>query len=37
MGVDQWFGGKQLRGDRFRHVQEAVRIYIRALLGSNSA
>ena len=24
--VARWFGGKQLGGDRFRHVQEAVRI-----------
>jgi putative IMPACT (imprinted ancient) family translation regulator len=29
--VTRWFGGKQLGGDRFRHVQEAVRIYIKAL------
>ena len=29
--VTRWFGGKHLGGDRFRHVQEAVRIYIRAL------
>ena len=28
--VTRWFGGKQLGGDRFRHVQEAVRIYLRA-------
>ncbi|MCB1398103.1 MAG: YigZ family protein [Rhodobacter sp.] len=26
--VTRWFGGKHLGGDRFRHVQEAVRIYI---------
>ncbi|MBY8976449.1 YigZ family protein [Rhodobacteraceae bacterium NNCM2] len=26
--VTRWFGGKKLGGDRFRHVQEAVRIYI---------
>jgi putative IMPACT (imprinted ancient) family translation regulator len=25
--VTRWFGGKHLGGDRFRHVQEAVRIY----------
>lgn len=29
--VTRWFGGKQLGGDSFRHVQEAVRIYIKAL------
>jgi putative IMPACT (imprinted ancient) family translation regulator len=29
--VTRWFGGKHLGGDRYRHVQEAVRIYIRAL------
>lgn len=29
--VTRWFGGKHLGGDRFRHVQDAVRIYIRAL------
>ena len=29
--VTRWFGGKQLGGDRFRHVQEAVRIYLKAL------
>lgn len=29
--VTRWFGGKHLGGDRFRHVQEAVRIYTRAL------
>jgi putative IMPACT (imprinted ancient) family translation regulator len=29
--VTRWFGGKQLGGDRFRHVQEAVRIYIKAM------
>jgi putative IMPACT (imprinted ancient) family translation regulator len=26
--VTRWFGGKHLGGDRFRHVQEAVRIYM---------
>lgn len=26
--VTRWYGGKHLGGDRFRHVQEAVRIYI---------
>ena len=29
--VTRWFGGKQLGGDRFRHVREAVRTYIKAL------
>ncbi|MBI6628807.1 YigZ family protein [Pontibaca salina] len=26
--VSRWFGGKNLGGDRFRHVQTAVRIYL---------
>jgi putative IMPACT (imprinted ancient) family translation regulator len=26
--VTRWFGGKHLGGDRFRHVQSAVRIYL---------
>jgi len=26
--VTRWYGGKHLGGDRFRHVQEAVRIYL---------
>lgn len=29
--VTRWFGGKHLGGDRFRHVQDAVRIYLEAL------
>ena len=29
--VTRWFGGKHLGGDRFRHVQEAVRVYLDAL------
>ena len=29
--VTRWFGGKHLGGDRFRHVQEAVRIYLKEL------
>lgn len=29
--VTRWYGGKNLGGDRFRHVQEAVRIYLEAL------
>jgi putative IMPACT (imprinted ancient) family translation regulator len=26
--VTRWFGGKQLGGDRFRHVQNATRYYL---------
>ena len=26
--VTRWYGGVQLGGDRFRHVQEAVRAYL---------
>lgn len=26
--VTRWYGGKHLGGDRFRHVQEAVRLYM---------
>lgn len=29
--VTRWFGGKHLGGDRFRHVQDAVRIYLEDL------
>ncbi|PWJ12087.1 YigZ family protein [Jannaschia seohaensis] len=29
--VTRWYGGKHLGGDRFRHVQEAVRTYLDAL------
>ncbi|MBP0481532.1 YigZ family protein [Sagittula salina] len=29
--VTRWYGGKHLGGDRFRHVQEAVRQYLEAL------
>lgn len=29
--VTRWYGGKPLGGDRFRHVQEAVRIYLDAI------
>lgn len=29
--VTRWYGGKHLGGDRFRHVQEAVRLYLAAL------
>lgn len=31
--VTRWFGGKHLGGDRFRHVQDAVRIYLDSLDG----
>lgn len=26
--VTRWFGGQHLGGDRFRHVRDAVRIYL---------
>lgn len=29
--VTRWYGGKHLGGDRFRHVQEAVRQYLAAI------
>ncbi|CTQ33652.1 YigZ family protein [Jannaschia rubra] len=29
--VTRWFGGKHLGGDRFRHVQTAVRTYLDAI------
>lgn len=29
--VTRWYGGKQLGGDRFRHVQTCVRAYLEAL------
>ena len=29
--VTRWFGGKHLGGDRFRHVQTAVRVYLDAV------
>ncbi|KJZ19589.1 YigZ family protein [Loktanella sp. S4079] len=29
--VTRWYGGKHLGGDRFRHVQDCVRIYIEAM------
>jgi len=32
--VTRWYGGKHLGGDRFRHVQEAVRAYIADLRGA---
>ncbi|WP_146588441.1 YigZ family protein [Puniceibacterium confluentis] len=31
--VTRWYGGKHLGGDRFRHVQEAVRLYLQDLDG----
>lgn len=33
--VTRWYGGKHLGGDRFRHVQEAVRLYLAELCGRN--
>lgn len=30
--VTRWFGGKHLGGDRFRHVQTAVRAYLDAVM-----
>lgn len=29
--VTRWYGGIKLGGDRFRHVQEAVRMYLASL------
>lgn len=29
--VTRWYGGKHLGGDRFRHVQDAVRMYLNEL------
>ncbi len=29
--VTRWYGGKHLGGDRFRHVQECVRVYLDSL------
>lgn len=29
--VTRWYGGKHLGGDRFRHVQQAVRVYLAAM------
>jgi putative IMPACT (imprinted ancient) family translation regulator len=29
--VTRWYGGRNLGGDRFRHVQEAVRLYLAEL------
>jgi putative IMPACT (imprinted ancient) family translation regulator len=34
--VTRWYGGKHLGGDRFRHVADAVRLYLRETgLGKN--
>ena len=32
--VTRWYGGKHLGGDRFRHVQDAVRIYLDRVRGT---
>lgn len=29
--VTRWYGGKHLGGDRFRHIQDCVRAYLRDL------
>ena len=29
--VTRWYGGKHLGGDRFRHVQDAVRTYLESM------
>ncbi|NDV53214.1 MULTISPECIES: YigZ family protein [unclassified Salipiger] len=29
--VTRWYGGKHLGGDRFRHVQDAVRTYLKSM------
>lgn len=31
--VTRWYGGKHLGGDRFRHVQDCVSAYFKALRG----
>lgn len=31
--VTRWYGGKHLGGDRFRHVQTAVRAYLDSMAG----
>ena len=33
--VTRWFGGKHLGSDRFRHVQDAVRIYFTEYQGAS--
>ncbi len=35
--VTRWYGGKPLGGDRFRHVQTAVRAYLDALAKGGGA
>ncbi|ODN70485.1 YigZ family protein [Methylobrevis pamukkalensis] len=34
--VTRWYGGKHLGGDRFRHVQTAVRAYLEAIGGKGA-
>ena len=34
--VTRWYGGKHLGGDRFRHVQDAVRLYLDARTAEES-
>lgn len=34
--VTRWYGGTHLGGDRFRHVREAVRVYLEALAADAS-
>ncbi len=34
--VTRWYGGKHLGGDRFRHVRNAVRIYLERLAQTGS-
>ena len=34
--VTRWFGGKHLGGDRFRHVAEAVRVYLGDAAGGSN-
>ena len=29
--VTRWYGGKHLGGDRFRHIQDAVKVYLDGL------
>lgn len=35
--VTRWYGGKHLGGDRFRHVQDAVRTYLEDLRAGDSS
>jgi len=32
--VTRWYGGKHLGGDRFRHVQDCVRLYLQTEISS---